>query len=217
MEGIAIDPSGNLYVADGNYNLTNNRVEKFSADGTPITQWGSYGNSLGQFNSPLATTVDSSGRIYVADYGNARIEEFNPNGLFRTQFGHDVLKTPIGIAIDSSNCVYVTDNSYNRVQKFDSNGNSVAQWGSLGNKNGFFDTPLGIAVDSYNRVYVVDVFNYRFQVFDSNGKYLFQVSSAPGCGAGQFNSSTWGIAVDALGFIYVVDGCNGGRVQKFAP
>jgi sugar lactone lactonase YvrE len=61
--GIAVDGSGNVYVADQN----NNRVQKFSSDGRFITKWGSPGTDYGQFVFPDGIAVDSFGNVYVTD------------------------------------------------------------------------------------------------------------------------------------------------------
>ncbi|MDO8727668.1 MAG: hypothetical protein Q7J35_16510 [Candidatus Methanoperedens sp.] len=54
----------------------NNRIQKFSSDGTFLTQWGSAGTGVSQFSNPLGIAVDSSGNVYVADSGNRRIQKF---------------------------------------------------------------------------------------------------------------------------------------------
>ena len=73
--GIAADPTnGDLYVADTN----NDRVQKFTATGTFLAEFGSLGSGNGQLNLPIGLTVNSSGSVYVVDYGNNRIEDWVP-------------------------------------------------------------------------------------------------------------------------------------------
>ena len=62
--GVAVDSSGNVYVADS----YNNRIQKFDSNGDFITKWGSPGSEDGQFHYPYGVAVDSSGNVYVADY-----------------------------------------------------------------------------------------------------------------------------------------------------
>jgi PKD repeat protein len=213
--GVAVDSSGNIYVADTN----NNRIEKFDSNGLYISQFGSYGSGDGQFNRPKDIAIDSSGNIYVADNGNRRIQKFDSSGNYLTQWGSWVIGdgkdfTPIGVAVDSSDNVYVSDNYYNnnRIVKFNSNGYCLTQWGSSGSGNGQFSDPESVAIDSSDNVYVADTNNHRIQKFDSNGNYLAQWGSY-GSGNGQF---VWpsGVSVDLSGNIYVVDGGNA-RIQKF--
>ena len=72
--GIAVDHSGNVYVAD----TYNHRVQVFTSDGAFLMQWGSYGSAPGQFYRPMGVEVGTDGRIYVADTWNARIQIFGP-------------------------------------------------------------------------------------------------------------------------------------------
>jgi len=75
---IAVDSSGNIYVADTN----NHRIQKFDSDGAWVSTWGSEGTGDGQFQNPQGIVVDSSGNIYVADTGNHRIQELDSDGQF---------------------------------------------------------------------------------------------------------------------------------------
>jgi DNA-binding beta-propeller fold protein YncE len=217
--GIAIDSSGNVYVAD----IGNHRIQKFSGDGTFIATWGFYGSNDGQFNSPESVAVDSSGNVYVPDSYNNRIQKFGSNGNFITKWGSPgssdgQLSIPLYVAIDSKDNVYVTDlaaNSgwaYPRVQKFTSDGTFISKLGSSGTGDGQFNSPNDIAVDSSDNVYVVDSGNHRIQKFGSNGNFITKWGSE-GTGDGQFNGVN-GIAIDSSGNVYVVDTGNH-RIQKF--
>ena len=73
-QGIALDSSGNIYVAD----LGNSRIKKYDANGNFLTMWGSFGSTDGKFNEPIAIAVDSSNNIYVVDKKNNRIQKFGP-------------------------------------------------------------------------------------------------------------------------------------------
>jgi tripartite motif-containing protein 71 len=74
-EGIAVDSSGNVYVADTN----NNRIQKFDSNGRFLTTWGSKGSGNGQFDYPGDIAVDSSGNVYVDDINHDRVQKFNGN------------------------------------------------------------------------------------------------------------------------------------------
>ena len=81
--GVAVDSSGNVYVAD----TGNNRIQKFDSSGGFIAKWGSSGSGDGQFSYPSGVAVDSSGNVYVADTSNQRIQKFNSSGGFITKWG----------------------------------------------------------------------------------------------------------------------------------
>ena len=51
------------------------------------SQWGSFGAAQGLFNSPGGLDTDSHDNVYVADFGNDRIQKFNSDGDFSTQLG----------------------------------------------------------------------------------------------------------------------------------
>jgi DNA-binding beta-propeller fold protein YncE len=104
---VVVADNGNIFVADGHAKDGNNRVVKFSGDGTYITEWGEYGYAPGQFFNLHAITLDSRGRIFIADRDNNRIQIFDQDGEFIavwTQFGR-----PSGIFFDKHDNIYVSD------------------------------------------------------------------------------------------------------------
>jgi DNA-binding beta-propeller fold protein YncE len=215
---VALDSSNNVYLSYEGSTIPGSSIWKFSASGTYLAQWGSYGSGNGQFADPEGIAVDSSNNVYVVDYGNYRIEKFSSSGRYLTQWGsggsgNGQFSGPEGIAVDSGNNVYVADTLNDRVEKFTSNGNYLTQWGSSGRGNGQFIGPFGIAVDSGNNVYVVDSGNSRIEKFDSSGNYQTQWGSY-GANNGQFDRPL-SVAVDSSNNVYVADTYND-RVEKFS-
>ena len=221
--GVAVDSSGNVYVMD----VFNYRVVKYNGSGTYITQWGSKGSGNGQFgqfyNASGAIAVDSNANVYIADFGNNRIQKFSSSGAYLTQWGArgsgiGQFYAPSGVAIDSIGNVYVSDaGPIGNIQKFSSSGTFITQWGSAGTGNGQFGTTsgnhsLGIAVDSNDNVYVTDTINCRIQKFDNGGIYITQWGSK-GSANGQF-TSPYSVAVDSNDNVYVTD-VSKNIVQKF--
>ena len=202
--GVALDASGDVYIAD----CDNNRIQKFTASGTYIMQWGSEGGGNGQFNFPCAIAVDTSGDIYIADGNNHRIQKFTSDGTYITQWG---VAFPYGVTVDKDGNVYVVDLGSHRVQKFTNGGALLTQWGSFGSGNGQFEWPLGVAVDASGDVYVTDESD-RVQKFTGDGTYIIGWG-APGAGNGQLGLP-YGVALDASGNVYVAEYDNN-RIQKF--
>jgi len=213
LQDISVDGNGNVYVAD----TLNERIQKFTSNGTYLTQWGERGSGAGQFYRPHGIANDGVGNVYVADTWNERIQKFTSNGTYLSEWGESEtgagqFASPYGIAVDRNDNVYVADAGNERIQKFTSSGTYLTQWGEYGTGAGQFDWPRDIAVDGVGIVYVTDINNDRIQKFTSNGIYLTQWGE-DGHGDGQFFWSR-GIAVDGSGNIYVIDGGND-RIQKF--
>ncbi|MDQ6963150.1 MAG: hypothetical protein Q9M28_11610, partial [Mariprofundaceae bacterium] len=123
-QGIAVDASGSLYLAD----TSNHRIRKISALGVVTTVAGSgvagFADGVGtaaRFYNPRGITVDASGTLYVADTSNHRIRKISASGVVTTVAGSGVagfadatgtaaqFNTPIGITVDASGTLYVAD------------------------------------------------------------------------------------------------------------
>jgi len=130
--GIAIDGSGNLFVADAR----NNKIRKITPAGVVSTLAGSGAvgaadgtGTAATLNYPSGIAIDSAGNLYVADDGNNVIRMITPSGVVTTIAGSttegDVDGTgsaaefefPYGIAIDKSGNIYVTDQGNDKVRK----------------------------------------------------------------------------------------------------
>jgi DNA-binding beta-propeller fold protein YncE len=102
-------PNGDIFVSDGHGGESNARIMKFAKDGKFIKTWGTKGAGPGEFGELHGIALDSSGRVFVADRGNNRIQIFNAEGKYIAewkQFGR-----PSGIYIDASDTLYVTDHA----------------------------------------------------------------------------------------------------------
>ncbi|MCH7653333.1 MAG: hypothetical protein IIB14_06605, partial [Chloroflexi bacterium] len=83
---VAVHPgNGNVYVSDG---YSNARVHEFTPDGGLVKSWGESGTDPGQFNTVHNLAVDRDGWVYVADRENHRVQVFDSNGRFETQWGN---------------------------------------------------------------------------------------------------------------------------------
>lgn len=203
---VASDAQGNYYVAEAEAN----RISKFNnsnvkiatiGSGNPNGYGGFEGNSgPGQFDGPFGVALDAGGNLYVADRYNHRIQKFDANGSYLTQWGvygsgAGELNSPTGVTIGPDGNVYVTDAENYRIQKFSSTGTYLSQFGSNGTGNGEFGAVYGsVAFDTSGNIYVPDTENARIQKFDSSGNYLDQWA------VGNFPI---GVTVDALDNVYI--------------
>jgi DNA-binding beta-propeller fold protein YncE len=161
---IAIGPDDSVYVVDQG----RTRIVKFSPDGHVLSSWGSKGSGDGQFNDPTSVAVDStSGKVYVADPTNKRIQVFDQNGKFLTKWIIPEWGQPAGfenLVIDSKMArVYASSVNIDAVLIFDLNGTRV---GNLTPKPpDRLDGPSALALAD-RKLYVLNMHGNRVSAID---------------------------------------------------
>ena len=212
--GIIVDDDGNILAVD----CSNYRIQKFSLDGKFITTIGKKGNKELELEYPCGIGIHPhTGRIYIADQHNHRIQILNPDLTFFSSFGScgsgdGQFQCPLDVAYDSTGNVYVADAGNNRVQVFTAEGSFLRKLGKHGSGSGELNFPSSVSISCDDAVYVVDTYNDRISVFTYEGKFLSSFGTK-GSGPGQFIGPC-GIMIDRDGNVYVSD-TNNGRVQIF--
>jgi uncharacterized protein (TIGR03437 family) len=180
--GIAVDSSGNVYIADQN----NAIIRRISTSGiiNTVAGNGQYGYSgdngpatKAALLAPSSVTVDASGTMYIADSGNQRIRRVDPGGIITTIAGTGTagfsgdgasataatFSNPIAVALDASGAVNVADENNNRIRRFVVGGAVTTLAGmttSVGDggqsPQATLVSPTGAAVDSAGNLYIAD-------------------------------------------------------------
>jgi hypothetical protein len=164
---VAWDRAGNIYIADGVG--TTNRIAKFDKDGKFIGQWGSTGSEPGQFNGVKALAIDAQGNVYAADLGNKRIQVFDANGAFKSQFGNVGMPTALCITSGPTQFLYVShvgdqsgmDDA--TIYKVQLDGKVVGRFGTAGKLPKEFGVANSIDCRSENDLLIGEMSNWRVQ------------------------------------------------------
>jgi len=164
---VAWDSAGNIFVADG---MGNARIAKFDSKGVFIKSWGSRGTDPGMFGTVTALAVDAQGNVYAADGGNKRIQVFDNNGTFKTQFAN--VGTPSALCMTPGPNQFLYSSNSNPPEDFDSggeiyklklDGTVVGRLGKAGKRPKEFGTVNSIDCRSENSLLVGEVSNMRVQ------------------------------------------------------
>jgi streptogramin lyase len=177
---------------------------------------GSGGGGEGQFAHPGDVAVGANGDLWVVDYGHDRVDEFNGNGEYLSQFGSTgsgsgQFDDPSALAIDPGGDIWVADTGNNRVEEFSPQGEYMRQLSALGSE-GQLEDPEGIVIGHNGDVWVSETSKGQLAVFSSSGGYLKTVG-AEGSEPGQLGEPE-GIAIDSRGDVWTADWSNN-RVEEF--
>jgi uncharacterized repeat protein (TIGR01451 family) len=186
---VAVDGSGNVYVADTN----NNAVRKITPAGVVTTLAGLVGNhdpytdgtgSNARFGNLFGIAADSAGNVYVADNTYSTVRKITPAGLVTTLAGSPGISgsadgtgsaarfsSPRGITVDSAKNLYVTDQNNQTIRKITPAGVVTTVGGVAGSygiadgtgRSARFFNPAGIAVASSGTIYVADSYNHEIR------------------------------------------------------
>ncbi|HEX5415481.1 MAG TPA: peptidyl-alpha-hydroxyglycine alpha-amidating lyase family protein [Chloroflexota bacterium] len=158
-----VTSDGAMFVSDG---YGQHRVHRFGADGRHEISWGEKGEGPGQFALPHDVWVDSRDRVIVCDRENRRIQFFNRDGAFLSEWAD--LKYPMqvflrneGSAASPNEIIYLAE-ARQQISILTLDGEVLARWGSPGDQpDQFTDSPHSIWVDSRGDIYVSEVLGHN--------------------------------------------------------
>ncbi|MBB4133186.1 NHL repeat-containing protein [Xanthomonas sp. 3075] len=199
--GLAIDPHGALYIADGG---DNNRIRRRLDNGSVQTVAGAQEgfadgvDAAAAFNTPSGMAFDTAGNLYIADTGNHAIRKRTPQGVVTTIAGDGSagfrdgaaaqarFNGPIGVAVDAQGCVYVADTYNDRIRMIAPDGQvrTLAGGALPGMADGVgeqarFDTPTDLKVDAHGVVWVADMRNDAIRRIAPDGSVSTLIGGDP--------------------------------------
>jgi len=222
---LAIDTSGNLFVAD----TSNNRIRKVTPQGevSTIAGDGTAGYIDGpapqtRFNGPIGIAVDAHGNLFVADTYNDRVRKISTDGQVTTIAGLGLpgyadgdrntalFDTPSGVIVANDETLIVADTGNDRLRRIDKNGNVSTINANINGEN--LSRPIGLALTHDNVLYVTELDRSRVIQITSDGNAHVIAGRGPGFANGvdtaRFNKPT-AIAIDPRnGELYLADSAN---------
>lgn len=194
--GIAVGPTGNVYVADSRNNVVRvidgaHIIRTFAGMGTAGYAGDGGPATAAQLRNPTAVTVDAAGNVYIADSRNNVVRMVSAAGVISTVAGNNTagyagdggpataaqLRNPSGVAVDATGNIYVSDTRNFVVRKVSAGiistiaGNNTPGYSGDGGAAtaAQLARPLGLTIDAAGNIYVADAWNNRVRRISATG------------------------------------------------
>jgi sugar lactone lactonase YvrE len=237
-QGLAIDGSGNIYVADYGNNVireitTAGQVKTYAGNGIAGFVDGNA-NKVAAFNGPAGIAFDKNGNLFVADRNNNMIRKITPTGgvsLFAgvlTKSYNNVtvdsatgvwgaFNSPNGIVVDATGNLFIADLGNNAIRQITPAGLITTVAGGPG-QTALVGYPAALSIDATGNIFISDEAGRIIELTSARVLYVLAGVSnvsgfADGTGAAAQFSTPQGIGVDASGNVYVAD-FNNNRIRK---
>jgi sugar lactone lactonase YvrE len=236
-EGVATDIAGDIFIADS-YHFrirkvnTNGIITTFAGNGTQSYSGDGGTATKAGLNLPSNLTLDASGNLFIADYGNHRVRRVSTNGIITTFAGNGTngysgdggaatnahFNWPSDVALDASDNLFITDYKNNRIREVSTNGIITTYAGNDTNgysgdggaaTNANLYAPNGVVIDASNNLFFSDYNNHRIRKVNQNGIISTVAGGGvnfPGDGDYATNAIVGfpcGIALDSCGNIFI--------------
>ena len=241
-EGVALDSSGNLYIADtGNHcirKISGGTISTIAGTcGTTSTTGDGAAATSALLHSPTGLAFDSAGTLYIADTGNHVVRKISGSTISKVAgiynqgggYGGDGaaatsanLNGPTAVALDSAGNIYIADTGNNLIRKVDAKTQIITSFLGAGATDKRIDHPNGLYFDSAGALYIANSGLQSISKYVAPTLSLFagnQTAGFAGDGGAaskaQLNKPT-SVAGDAAGNIYIAD-TNNSRIRKVSP
>lgn len=186
--GLAIDASDNVWVT--NEPGTQSSVSEFTSSGSAIAD-----DTAGGIDYPVSIAIDTSGSLWVVDYGNSHLTLLASNGSplsGASGYSSSIFSFPVAVAVDSNRNGYLANQGSTEIAKVSPDGSSIT---GIDCCNG----AGGIAVDAQNNVWVANYYGNSVSFVSSSGTVI----NSNITGGGIIHPQ--GIAVDGAGTVWTAN------------
>ena len=205
--GLTIDGSDNIWVANeqtaNSINNGNGSVAKFSNTGQLLS--GANGYSSGGVFFPQGLAADTTGNVWVVDYGDSLVSLLSTSGSAvngTTAWGSGQLSLPVAVAVDASHNAWIANQSASAVTRISSDGSKVTQISCCNGAS-------GLAIDQGGNVWVANYFGNSISEVSSTGVVLLNGQTGGGVDHPQ------AVAIDGAGRVWVGN-FHTGTLSEFA-